>query len=52
VLVAEESIREYLSKLGKRGADTTNNQLTAAQRKKKAEKAARARWGKRKKADK
>jgi len=41
-----ESIREYLSKLGKRGAETTNSQLTPAQRKRKAKKAAEARWSK------
>jgi phage I-like protein len=41
-----ESIREYLSKLGKRGADATNSQLTPAQRKNKARRAAQARWAK------
>jgi hypothetical protein len=39
----DEAVREYLSKLGRRGADATNNQLTPAQRKRKAKKAAR--WG-------
>jgi hypothetical protein len=47
--VTDEAVREYLSKLGRRGADATNNQLTPAQRKRKAKKAARARWGKVKK---
>jgi hypothetical protein len=44
--VTDESVREYLSRLGRRGADATNNQLTPAQRKRKAQKAAKARWAK------
>jgi protein-disulfide isomerase len=48
-IVTDEAVREYLSKLGRRGADATNNQLTPAQRKKKAKKAAQARWAKQKK---
>jgi chromosome segregation ATPase len=45
-----ESIREYLSKLGKRGADATNSQLTPAERQKKARRAAEARWEEHRKA--
>jgi len=43
-----ESVREYLSRIGKKGAATTVGQLTPAQRKAKARKAANARWGKKK----
>jgi hypothetical protein len=48
--MADDAVREYLSKLGKRGAAATNSKLTAAQRKKAARKAANARWSKKKKA--
>jgi hypothetical protein len=46
--MAEDAVREYLSKLGKRGAEATNSKLTPAQRKKAARKAAKARWSKNK----
>lgn len=50
-IVTDDAVREYLSKLGKRGAEATNQKLTPAQRKKSARRAAQARWAK-KKADK
>lgn len=46
--MADASVSAYLSKIGRRGADKTNNQLTPEQRKRKAKKAALARWGKKK----
>jgi len=47
--MADESIREYLSKLGRRGAEAANKKRTAAERKKVAKRAAQARWAKQKK---
>ena len=47
--MADSSIREYLSKLGKKGAEATNAKLTPEQRSKAAKKAAKARWGKKRK---
>lgn len=44
--MTDRAISEYLSKLGRRGAATTNGSLTPAERKKKARKAAQARWAK------
>lgn len=44
--MVDDAVREYLSKLGKRGAAATNSKLTAAQRTKSAVRAARARWRK------
>jgi hypothetical protein len=44
-----ETVREYLSKLGKRGGETRAANLTAKQRKDSAKKAAAARWAKAKK---
>jgi hypothetical protein len=48
--VTDDAVREYLSKLGKRGAASLNSKLTPAQRKKSARKAAQARWAKKEKA--
>jgi hypothetical protein len=47
-----ESIREYLSRIGKRGAAATSKKLTPAQKKKRAEKGAAARWAKEREATK
>jgi hypothetical protein len=47
--VASDPVREYLSKLGKRGAEAANEKRTPAQRKKVARNAAKARWSKKKK---
>jgi len=47
--MTDQAVRDYLSRLGKRGAEATNKRLTAAQRKKAARRAARARWAKKKK---
>jgi hypothetical protein len=44
-----ESVSQYLARIGKRGGAKTVSQLTPAQRKKKAQLAARARWSKVKK---
>ena len=44
--MADQAISDYLSRLGRRGAQVRNAQLTAAERKKAARKAARARWKK------
>jgi hypothetical protein len=46
--VTDQAIREYLSKLGKLGAEAANKKRTPAQRKKVARRAARARWAKKK----
>ena len=47
--MTNDPVREYLSKLGKRGAEATNSKLTPAQRKGSARRAAQARWAKQKK---
>jgi len=47
-----DPVRDYLSKLGRKGAAVTNQKLTPEQRKKAAQKAARARWAKVKKKNK
>ncbi len=47
--MAEESVREYLSKLGKRGGQARAENLTPQQRKRSARKAAQARWSRSKK---
>jgi hypothetical protein len=47
-----EGIKEYLSKIGKRGGKARLTSMTAAERKKIARKAAQARWSKVKKAEK
>jgi len=47
--MADQSVREYLSKLGRRGAEAANSKRTAAERKKVARRAAQARWAKAKK---
>ena len=44
-----DAVSEYLSKLGRKGAEVTNRKLSPAQRKKNARKAITARWAKRKK---
>lgn len=44
-----DPIKDYLSKLGRKGAKATNSKLTAEQRKKSARRAAKARWAKVKK---
>jgi hypothetical protein len=46
--VTEQAIRDYLSQLGKKGAEAANKNMTAAQRKKRARRAAQARWAKKK----
>jgi hypothetical protein len=43
-----DPIREYLSKLGKRGAKVTNEKLTVEERIESARRAAQARWAKQK----
>ena len=43
------TLRQHLSKLGKKGAAATNKKLTAEERKEAARKAAKARWAKTKK---
>jgi hypothetical protein len=43
-----DPVREYLSKLGKRGAKVTNSQLTVEERIESARRAAQARWAKQK----
>ena len=47
--MTDQAVHDYLSKLGKRGAEVANQARTPKQRKKIAKKAAEARWGKRKK---
>lgn len=47
--MANDPIRDYLSQLGRKGAQATNAKLTPAQRKKSAKRAAAARWAKQKK---
>jgi len=47
--VADDPVREYLSKLGKLGAKATNSQLTKKERSESARRAAKARWSKSKK---
>jgi hypothetical protein len=42
--MAKDAVREYLSKLGRKGAKATNAKLTAEERTKAARKAAQARW--------
>jgi hypothetical protein len=44
--VTDEAVREYLSKLGKKGAASLNSKLTPKQRTRSAQKAAKARWAK------
>jgi hypothetical protein len=46
--MADQSVREYLSRLGKKGAEAANSKRTAAERKKVARRAAKARWAKEK----
>jgi hypothetical protein len=46
--MADEAVREYLSKLGKRGGQARAENLTPRQRKQSAKKAAEARWSKKK----
>ena len=46
--MTDQAVRDYLSKLGKKGAASLNSSLTPAQRKRSAKKAAEARWGKKK----
>jgi hypothetical protein len=41
-----DPVKDYLSKLGRRGAKATNSKLTPKQRKEKARRAAQARWEK------
>jgi hypothetical protein len=47
-IVATDPIREYLSKLGKLGAEAANKNRTPAERKKIARAGAKARWAKKK----
>jgi hypothetical protein len=47
--MSTKELREYLRKLGKRGAAATNSKLTAQERKESARRAAQARWAKAKK---
>jgi hypothetical protein len=47
--MAEESVRDYLAKLGRKGAKARNANMPPAKRKKIAQKAAAARWAKSKK---
>ncbi len=50
--MTDKSIREYLSKLGKKGAEAANGQRSPEKRSKLARKAANARWKKKLKSPK
>ena len=43
--MAEDAVKDYLAKLGRKGAKATNSKLTKEQRQDSARKAAKARWG-------
>jgi hypothetical protein len=47
--MASDPVKEYLSKLGKKGAAATNSKLTRRERQENARKAIKARWAKHKK---
>jgi len=47
--MAIDPVSEYLAKLGRKGGEARKKNLTPAQRKKSAQKAAAARWSKQKK---
>lgn len=51
-MAAKEFTRDFFVKTGKEGGKWGALNMTAAQRKERAKKAARARWAKRKKAEK
>lgn len=44
--MTDKAVREYLSKLGRRGAAATNSKLTKKERQESARRAAQARWAK------
>jgi phage gp16-like protein len=46
-----KEVRKYLASLGRKGGKARTQQMTAAERKALARKAAQARWGKRKAAE-
>jgi hypothetical protein len=46
--MSEKELRQYLRKIGRRGAKATNGKLTAEQRTESARRAARARWARKK----
>jgi hypothetical protein len=47
--VSAKDVREYLRKIGRRGAEVTNQKLTKEQRSESARRASQARWAKSKK---
>jgi hypothetical protein len=47
-LTVMETVRDYLAKIGRRGAEATNKKLTPKQRKESARHAAQVRWAKQK----
>lgn len=44
--VSAKDVREYLSRIGRKGAEATNQKLTKEQRRESARRAAQARWAK------
>jgi len=42
--MTDQAVRNYLSQIGRRGAEASNSNRTPAQRKAQAKKAAQARW--------